>query len=272
MTTTGPRVHVRIDAGVATVTFDNPPVNAWNGQMTDGLRSALRSLRADASVRAVVVTGAGEKAFSAGSDIVEMAGLLGPGEAVEKKLAPQQRIFAELASFPRPTIAALNGYTLGGGLEIAVCCDLVVAEEHISIGSPEITLGLFPSSGGTFRVARRIGAGRAKYMQLLGTPVDASTALSWGLVNEVVPQGHSLTRAYELAQVLSNRPATALTLCKAMIDAAHDLDETELISASLRASEKAFTSAEAAEGIRAFQAKRKPDFRRISALRSSPLS
>ncbi|MFF0492421.1 enoyl-CoA hydratase/isomerase family protein [Nocardia sp. NPDC004068] len=267
MTTTGSRVRVRVDAGVATLTFDNPPVNAWNRQMTDGLGAALESLRADASVRVVVVTGAGKKAFSAGSDIVEMAGLLGPGEAVEHKLAPQQRIFAELASFPRPTIAALNGYTLGGGLEIAVCCDLIVAEEHISIGSPEITLGLFPSSGGTFRVARRIGVGRAKYMQLLGTPVDAATALSWGLVNEVVPQGDSLRRAYELARQLSDLPGTALSLCKSVIDAAHDLDETELISAPLRASERAFTSAEAAEGIAAFRAGRKPDFRRTSAVR-----
>lgn len=255
-------VTMSVENGVALVVFDRPPVNAWNKDMTDGLRRVLGDVRATPEIRVVILTGAGERAFSAGSDIVEFSALLDPGAAVEKKLAPQHEVFADLAALPVPTIAALNGFTLGGGLEIAVCCDLVVAEEHVSIGSPEITLGLFPSSGGTFRVARRIGTGRAKQMQLLGTPIDAGTALAWGLVNEVVPRGTARARAHELAGILLQRPQLALELCKSVIDAAFELDEPALIQRSLEASERAFTSADAAEGVRAFLNKEKPSFGR----------
>ncbi|RDG36556.1 enoyl-CoA hydratase/isomerase family protein [Streptomyces corynorhini] len=254
-------VRLRIADGVATVVFDNPPLHVWNAAMTRGLTEALDTVESDPSVGVVILTGAGDRAFCAGSDIAEFAVLRAPGEAVAKKLRPQQELFARLASFPRPVIAALNGHTLGGGLEIAVCCDLIVAEEQIGIGSPEILLGVFPSSGGTFRVARRIGAGRAKEMQLLGEPVSAATALAWGLVNRVVERGGAVGAARELAEVLLRRPPRALALCKSVIDAAHDLPEEELIERSLAASDEAFTSAESAEGVRAFLAKRRPDFR-----------
>lgn len=249
---------------MATVVFDNPPLHVWNAAMTRGLAEALDTVEDDPSVGVVVLTGAGDRAFCAGSDIVEFAPMRAPGEAVTKKLRPQQALFARLASFPKPTIAALNGHTLGGGLEIAVCCDLIVAEEDISIGSPEITLGVFPGSGGTFRVARRIGAGRAKEMQLLGEPVDAATALTWGLVNRVVPRGGAHSAALELAQVLLRRPLRSMALCKSLIDVAYDLTEEELIERSLEAGDEAFTSAESAEGVQAFLAKRAPDFRAAS--------
>ncbi|WP_329060988.1 enoyl-CoA hydratase/isomerase family protein [Streptomyces sp. NBC_01429] len=264
--------HVRltITEGVATVVFDNPPLHVWNAAMTRGLAAALDTVEGDASVGVVILTGAGDRAFCAGSDIAEFATMRAPGEAVARKLRPQHELFARLASFPRPVIAALNGHTLGGGLEIAVCCDLIVAEEQISIGSPEIRLGVFPSSGGTFRVARRIGAGRAKEMQLLGEQVDAATALAWGLVNRVAPRGGAVGVARELAAVLLRRPPRSLALCKSVIDAAHDLTEEELIERSLAASDEAFTSAESAEGVRAFLAKRAPDFRAPSDFLTPP--
>ncbi|MFC9426998.1 enoyl-CoA hydratase/isomerase family protein [Streptomyces sp. NPDC056987] len=254
-------VRLSVRDGVALLVLDNPPLHVWNAGMTRGLSRALDAVEADPEARVVVLTGDGDRAFCAGSDIAEFAGMRAPGEAVARKLRPQQELFARLAALPRPTVAALNGHTLGGGLEIAVCCDLVVAEEHIAIGSPEIKLGVFPGSGGTFRVARRIGAGRAKEMQLLGEPVTAATALEWGLVNRVVPRGGSRAAALELARTLLDRPPRAMALCKSVVDAAHDLTEDELIELSLRASDEAFTSAESAEGTAAFLARRAPAFR-----------
>ncbi|MFE3738999.1 enoyl-CoA hydratase/isomerase family protein [Streptomyces sp. NPDC059134] len=259
----GAQVRLDITDGVATVVLDNPPLHVWNAAMTRGLTEALDAVERDPSAGVVILTGAGDRAFCAGSDIAEFAPMRAPGEAVAKKLRPQQELFARLAAFPRPVIAALNGHTLGGGLEIAVCCDLIVAEEQIGIGSPEITLGVFPGSGGTFRVARRIGTGRAKEMQLLGEPVTAATALAWGLVNRVAPRGRAVEVAKELAEILLRRPPRALALCASVIDAAHDLTEEELIERSLAASDEAFTSAESAEGVRAFLAKRAPDFRAL---------
>ncbi|MFJ2172172.1 enoyl-CoA hydratase/isomerase family protein [Streptomyces sp. NPDC087851] len=267
----GAQVRLDVTDGVATVVFDNPPLHVWNAAMTRGLAEALDAVENDPSVGVVILTGAGDRAFCAGSDIVEFAPMRAPGEAVAKKLRPQHELFARLAAFPRPVIAALNGHTLGGGLEIAVCCDLIVAEEQIGIGSPEITLGVFPGSGGTFRVARRIGTGRAKEMQLLGEPVDAATALAWGLVNRVAPRGRAVEVARELADVLLRRPPRATALCKSVIDAAHDLTEKELIERSLAASDEAFTSAESAEGVQAFLAKRAPDFRARPVTTAEPV-
>jgi enoyl-CoA hydratase len=256
-------LHQRVADGVAVLTIDNPPVNAVRVQLARELGAAAAELDERDDVGVVILTGAGERAFSAGSDIVEFGGMLGPGEAVGRKLRPQMEAFAALASMRTPTIAVLNGLCLGGGLEIAVCCDLVVAEEHARIGSPEITLGVFPSSGGTFRVARRIGPGRAKEMQLLGEPVSAHTALDWGLVNRVADRGEGMAVARELAAVLLRRPPRALGLCKAVLNAVHDLPETDLTEMSLAASEQAFTSPECAEGVRAFLAKERPEFRGV---------
>ncbi|HEX6518576.1 MAG TPA: enoyl-CoA hydratase-related protein [Streptosporangiaceae bacterium] len=247
--------------GVAVLTIDNPPVNAVTVALARELGSAAAELDDRDDVGVIIVTGAGNRAFSAGSDILEFSAMLDPGVAVERKLRPQMVAFAVLAETHTPTIAAVNGTCLGGGLEIAVCCDLIVAEESARLGSPEITLGVFPSSGGTFRVARRIGPGRAKEMQLLGEPISAQTALAWGLVNRVVPDGQCLSGAHELAATLLRRPPQALGLAKSVINATFDHSERELTERSLLTSEAAFTSAECLEGVRAFLAKRKPVFR-----------
>jgi enoyl-CoA hydratase len=258
---TSSTLRCEVGDGIAVLTIDNPPVNAVTVALARALGQAATDLDNRDDVGVVIVTGTGTKAFSAGSDIVEFSGMLDPGVAVERKLRPQMIAFGALAHMRTPTIAALNGLCLGGGLEIAVCCDLIVAEESVRIGSPEITLGVFPSSGGTFRVARRIGPGRAKEMQLLGQPISAATALAWGLVNRVVPDGQCLAGARDLAATLLQRPPLALGLCKSVINATDDHTEAELTELSLQASEQAFTSPECTEGVSAFFAKRRPDFR-----------
>jgi enoyl-CoA hydratase/carnithine racemase len=169
-------------------------------------------------------------------------------------------VFARLDDFPKPTVAAINGLAYGGGLEIAVCCDLIVADETARFALPEIKLGLFPSSGGPVRVTRRVGEGRAKELMFLGEPIDASTALAWGLVNRVVTKGAAVEAALALASALAQRPPLALAMCKKAIDLALDASEDLAIAAALPLSERVYTSAESQEGVGAFLTKRKPSF------------
>lgn len=254
-------VRCEVQSGVATVTLDNPPLNVVFRGLTLALGQVLDALAADASVRAVVVTGAGKRAFCAGSDIAEFEPLLAPGRIVPGKLALQHEVFARLDDFPKPTVAAINGLACGGGLEIAVCCDLLVADEAARFALPEIKLGVFPGSGGPVRVTRRIGAGRAKELMFLGEPIAADTALAWGLVNRIAPRGQALGAALALAATLAQRPALALSLCKQAIAQSFDAPEDEAIARALPLSDRAFSSGEAREGVRAFLAKEAPRFK-----------
>jgi enoyl-CoA hydratase len=258
-TNEGP-VRWTVASGVATVTLDNPPLNLVFRGLTVALGKVLDALAADASVRAVVLTGAGERAFCAGSDIAEFQPLMAPGRIVPEKLALQHAVFARLDDFPKPTVAAINGLAFGGGLEIALCCDLLVADESASFALPEIKLGVFPGSGGPVRVTRRIGAGRGKEMMFLGEAIDAGTALAWGLVNRVAPRGEALAAAQALAATLAGRPALALALCKQAIAHSFDMSEDEAIARALPLSDRAFSSSEAREGVRAFLAGETPRF------------
>ena len=254
------QILVRIENGIATIALNNPPLNVVTLTLTRELGEALDALAADDAVRAVIVTGSGDKAFCAGSDIGEFPDLMAPGQVVPKKLGPQNDIFNRLDRFPKPTIAAINGLAFGGGVEIAMCCDLIVVSEDSRLCLPEIKLGVFPSSGGTVRVTRRIGEGRAKEMMFLGEPVDAATALAWGLVNRIAPRGQALAVAHALAATLVQRPRGALALCKSIIDLSFDLPLEQVIAHSLQASDRAFSSKECAEGVRAFFAKETPRF------------
>jgi enoyl-CoA hydratase len=256
-------IRCTVSDGVATIVLDNPPLNVVTRPLTLALGNALDALKRDDTVRVVIVTGAGDRAFCAGSDITEFAHDLAPGEIISGKLGRQNEIFSQLDDFPKPTIAAISGLAFGGGLEIAVCCDLIVVEERTRIALPEIKLGVFPGSAGTIRVTRRIGEARAKEMMFLGEPIDARTALDWGLVNRVVPNGESLRAAQELAAVLSTRPRKALKLCKRIIDLSFEVPQQEAIRRSMEASEEVFRSAEKVEGVQAFLTKRQPDFRKI---------
>ena len=246
--------------GVATVTLNNPPLNLVTLDLTRALSQTLDELARDNAVRVLVLTGAGDRAFCAGSDISEFPGMMGAGQVVPGKLLKENETYSKVDDFPKPTIAAVSALAYGGGLELAVCCDLIVAEEHARLCLPEIKLGVFPGSGGPVRVTRRIGEGRAKEMMYFGDPIDAATALAWGLVNRVVPRGQSLRVAQEMAAVLAQRPNRALQLCKTAVDMSFDTTEDQAVSRSLALSEQAFTTADCREGVRAFFAKETPRF------------
>ncbi|HUG21089.1 enoyl-CoA hydratase/isomerase family protein [Piscinibacter sp.] len=248
-------VRCTVRDGVAVVTLDNPPLNVVFRGLTEALGRVLDALAADDAARAMVLTGAGTRAFCAGSDIAEFRALMSPGRIVPEKLALQHEVFGRLDDFPKPTVAAINGLAYGGGLEIAVCCDLIVADEAARFALPEIKLGLFPGSGGPVRVTRLVGEGRAKEMMFLGEPIDAATALAWGLVNKVVAQGSALDAALAWAATLARRSPLALALCKQAIDLGFDTTEDDAMRQALPLSDRVFSSPEAQEGVRAFFAK-----------------
>ncbi|MEQ5837335.1 enoyl-CoA hydratase/isomerase family protein [Marinobacter sp. NFXS9] len=254
-------VACEVSGNIATVTLTNPPLNVFKVEMTGQLDAILESLRDNDSVRGVVLKGAG-KAFCAGSDIAEFKDYYQPGRVVDLKLRRQNAVFQKLDSFPKPVVAAIHGLAFGGGLEIAMCCDLIVAEEDSRFALPEMRLGVFPSSGGPFRTVRRIGEGRTKQLIFLTDPVSAPTALQWGLIDRIARNGEVFEVATKLAAEMAKRPPTAFSLCKALIDDATHLSLPELISRSLEASDKAFSSAECREGVRAFFAKEEPQFGR----------
>ncbi len=253
-------IAVEIRNGVATLTLVNPPLNLVTLGLTRELNRKLDALAADPAARVLVVTGSGDRAFCAGSDIKEFRDYMQPGVAVEKKMWMENATYSKLDDFPKPTIAAVNGLAFGGGLEMAVCCDLIVCEEGTRLALPEIKLGVFPGSGGTVRVTRRIGEGRAKEMIFLGEPIDTQTALAWGLINRIAPKGQALAVAQALAAELAERPNKALQIAKKAIDMAFDVTEDEAIAQSLPLSDQAFSSNDCKEGVRAFFAKEKPRF------------
>src|SRR3954454_6596351 len=250
-----------IEDGIAVVTLNNPPLNLVTLEMTRHLNDTVKRLADDAAVRVMVLTGAGDKAFCAGSDIKEFPEMMAAGAVVPKKLALENEAWSRVDDFPKPTIAAVTGLAFGGGLELAVCCDLIVVEEGARLALPEIKLGVFPGSGGTIRVTRRVGEGRAKEMMFFGEPVPVETALAWGLVNRVVPKGAALEAALEMARRVAEQPAVALQMCKRSADMAFDVPEDRAVEASLGMSERVFTTEDCAEGVRAFFAKEKPRFK-----------
>ena len=244
--------------GVALLTLDNPPFNLLTLVMTHELNALMPRLAEDQAVRALVLTGSGERAFCAGSDVKEFPQVA--DAVVPKKLAPENEAYSRIAEFPKPTIAALNGLAFGGGLELAACCDLIIAEADTMVALPEIKLGVFPGSGGTIRVTRRIGEGRAKEIMFLGEPIAVETALAWGLVNRVAPRGGAVAVALEIARQLSAMPNVALQLCKQAIAMTFDRPEREAVEATLALSDRAFRTEDCAEGVRAFFAKGPPRF------------
>ena len=253
-------VLVERDGPVAVVIRNLPPLNVSTLTSTAELGTALSDLANDSSVRAVVVTGAGDRFFGAGSDIAEFADLREHRDVTSRKMLPETDVLAMLEQMPKATVAALNGTALGGGLELALCCDFIVAEEGTSVGLPEINLGLFPGDGGPVRVTRRIGAARAKKLMYLGEPISAETAADWGLVDELVPRGQGLAAAKELAYRCASKPAEALAACKRAIALAVVPESAEVTRATLPLFAQVFHSADAAEGVRAFLAKEKPRF------------
>jgi enoyl-CoA hydratase/carnithine racemase len=246
-------VRTSLEDGVAVLTLDNPPLNLVTLELTRRLQAALDRLAADPAARVLVVTGTGARAFCAGSDVSEFPSVR--DDVVRKKLRAENRAYSRLDDFPKPTIAALNGLAYGGGLELAVCCDVLIAGEDVHLALPEVKLGVLPGSGGTVRVPRRVGEGRAKELMYTGEPIDARTALAWGLVNRVVPPGQALAAALELARALAERPNRALQLIKQAVDLGLDAAEDDAIERTLALSEAVFRTEDSREGVRAFFAK-----------------
>jgi enoyl-CoA hydratase/carnithine racemase len=249
-----------VEDGVALVTLNNPPLNLVTLELTRRLNDAVARLAADPAVRVMVLTGTGDRAFCAGSDIKEFPAMMEAGVVIPKKMALENEAWSRVDDFPKPTIAALNGLAMGGGLELAVCCDLIVAEAGNFVALPEIKLGVIPGSGGTIRVTRRIGEGRAKEMMFFGEKLPVETAHAWGLINRVVGRGEALATARALARELAARPGVALQLCKQSIDTSFDMAEESAVRASLAMTDRVFSTADCAEGVAAFFARRPPRF------------
>jgi enoyl-CoA hydratase len=243
---------------VTRLVLDNPPLNLVTGEMMERLDAALDAVAADAAARAVVLTGAGTRAFCAGSDVKEFEALA--GRVAQGKLLYEKYVYRKLAELPVPTIAAIEGDALGGGLELALCCDLRIASARARLGMPEVRLGVIPGSGGTQRLPAVVGPARAKELILVGELITAQRAEQIGLVNAVVGEGEALAAATDMAQRIAQRGPVAVREAKRLIERARDLDLDAGMAAELDASDRVFASDDMLEGARAFFAKRPPEF------------
>lgn len=253
---------VRLELGpVAHLELVDPPLNLLTGELIDALMEALATLEAaaPADVRAVIVSGRGERAFSAGSHVGEFESHRGP--AGRERLAREEDVARRLAELPMPTIAAIEANALGGGLELALACDLRIASERARLGMPEVRLAVTPGAGGTQRLPRVVGPARAKELILTGRILGAVEAERIGLVNEVVPAGEALARARAVGEELALRGPLAVREAKRLIDAALDRPIEAGLAAELDASERIFATEDLAEGAAAFLAKRDPVYR-----------
>jgi len=217
----GEFVTVRREGGVATIRLDRPKMNALNAQVQDEIAAAAAEVDADPAVRAVVLYG-GEKVFAAGADIKEMAEASFAEVAVDSRRL--QAAFTAVARIGKPVVAAITGYALGGGLELALCADFRVAGEGARLGQPEILLGIIPGAGGTQRLPRLVGPARAKDIVFTGRFVGAAEALRIGLVDKVVPDAEVYRVARDLVAQYANGPAVALRAAKQAIDAGLEAD------------------------------------------------
>jgi enoyl-CoA hydratase len=217
----GEFVQVEIDAAVAVIRLSRPPMNALNAQVQTGIAEAAAQLATDREVRAVILYG-GEKVFAAGADIKEMADAGYADMAVNTQRL--QSAFTAVAQLPQPVIAAITGYALGGGLELALCADFRILGESAKVGQPEIQLGVIPGGGGTQRLPRLIGPSRAKDLIFTGRFVGAQEALALGLADQVVPDADVLTAAQKMASRYAGGPALALRAAKQAIDQGLDVD------------------------------------------------
>jgi enoyl-CoA hydratase len=245
---------------VAHLELVNPPLNLVTRELLEQLDAALATLAAAApgDIRAVVVTGSGERAFSAGSHVGEFEDQRGPGGRARHEL--ESGVASRLADLPMPTIAAIEGNALGGGLELALCCDIRIASARARLGLPEVRLAVTPGAGGTQRLPRVVGSARARELILTGRVVDAEEAARIGLVHEVVPAGEARARADEIAGEIAARGPLAVREAKRLIGLATETDLATGLAAELDASDRIFATDDLLEGARSFFEKRDPDY------------
>ncbi|TDR41536.1 short chain enoyl-CoA hydratase [Tahibacter aquaticus] len=251
-------LQLAVDGHTAVVTLSNPPANTWTRDSLAALRTLVRDLDARRDVYALVIVGEGEKFFSAGADLKQFA----DGDKALARDAARRfgEAFETLSAFRGLSIAAINGYAMGGGLECALACDLRIAEEQAQLALPEATVGLLPCAGGTQNLPRLVGEGWAKRMILLGERIDAATALRIGLVEEVVPKGTAKARAIEWAKQAEKQSPTSVAACKALLQATRTQTHASALVREREAFVDLFDSADQAEGVNAFLQKRAPQW------------
>ena len=243
---------------VGIVTMNRPEaLNALDKQVLEDLNAVLDQVEADPEILVAVVTGAG-RSFVAGADIGQMSGFT----AVEGKAfgAYGNGVFLKLENLTKPTIAAVNGFALGGGCELAMACDIRIASDNAKFGQPEVKLGIIPGFSGTYRLAKLIGQGYAKEMICSARVIRADEALRIGLVNHVMPQEELMDYAIGLARDIAANAPIAVGLAKRCINEIYDMDETAALAAENEAFSKCFATADQKEGMQAFLSKKKPAF------------
>jgi enoyl-CoA hydratase len=254
----GEFASLSVKDGIGTIRLERPPMNALNILIQEDLRYAALTFTEDPSVRAVVVYG-GEKVFAAGADIKEMADMSYVG--MSARAGALSSAFDSVARIPKPVVAAIAGYALGGGCELALACDWRVASADAKLGQPEINLGIIPGAGGTQRLARLIGPARAKDLVMSGRFVDAEEALAIGLIDKIAPSGAEVyDAAVELIKPYTSGPAAALRAAKLAVDGGLEMDMASGLAWESQLFAALFATEDKREGMAAFVEKRKPKF------------
>jgi enoyl-CoA hydratase/carnithine racemase len=253
-------VSTEQDGAVAVVTIDHPPVNALSAALLEELEAELERLDEDESVRSIVLRGGGERAFVAGADISEFPALREAADQEGGSARGIQRLGGHMDAADTPFVAAIQGFCLGGGLELAMCCDIRVAAEDAQLGQPEIKLGLIPGGGGTQRLPRLVGLGRALLLNLTGDFIDGHTAYEWGLVERVVPREDVLETALSIARMIAERSPHAVSVLRELARTCRDLPLEEGLRREAEGFRRCLASEDGLEGVTAFLEKREPRF------------
>lgn len=244
---------------ICTITINRPEVlNALDTMTLRELTDAVEKTGGDKSVRVIILTGSGEKAFVSGADIAAMSKMT-EGEADEFATAGHGLMNA-IASCPRPVIAAVNGFALGGGMELILACDIAYAGENAKFGLPEVKLGLYPGFGGTQRLTRLVGQMKAMELILSGRVIDSKKALEWGIVNRVIPAAELMTEVKKLAGEIAQNGPTATSIARGLVRKSAELPLHTALEEERANFSKIFRTADKTEGLRAFLEKRKPNF------------
>jgi enoyl-CoA hydratase/carnithine racemase len=257
--TTYATLRVEREDGFAIVTLNRPPANTISAEVVAELERVVAELETDDGVRAVVVTGAGDRIFCGGADLT--SAFSGPGADLEAFLRRGHAVLRRIELYPKPVIAAIQGHATGGGCELAMACHIRLMKETARIGQTESNLGILPGWGGTQRLPRLIGRARALELLILGTQVPAPEALALGLVNRLTREGETLSEAKALARAIARRPPIATRLIIACVDRALTAPIEEGVDAEVRAILETLRTEDAAEGIQAFLQKRPPEFK-----------
>ena len=248
------------EGAVALVTIDNPPLNALSAALLHELETEVDRLDGDDATRAIILLGAGERAFVAGADIKEFPALRDSGGGEGGAARGLHSLGHRMDAAHTPFVAAIKGYCLGGGLELAMCCDVRICADDAQLGQPEIKLGLIPGGGGTQRLPRLIGAGRANLLNLGGEFIDAATAYTWGLVEQVVPRDELIAAATAVAAGFALRSPHAVAVIRELARTTRDLSLEEGLRREADAFRRCLHSEDGQEGVAAFVEKREPQF------------